>query len=95
MKLDLTDIPIEFRDGSVKPGNLYSSLGGAGPQKMWLVVSLTESGRTCHVLGIGLDGTIVSARSYATHCFEERALIGVCSSITDLQLNVKYLGAQL
>lgn len=93
MKLDLTKIPIELRSGIVAPGDLYSSQG-RGPQKMWLVVAISESGKTCHVLGVDLSGNIVSARSYATHCFEDRALIGVCKDIVSLKLDVNYFGAK-
>lgn len=86
MKIDLSKIPSKKLQPEVMVGNVYPAKGGRGGTVAWLVVSVTE--KMAHVLGLNVEGEIVSTFSYGIHAFESRDIIGHCPDVRMMTLGV-------
>lgn len=68
-------------------GNVYPAKGGRKPN-YWLIVSVT--GSSAHALGLNAEGEIVSATSYGLHAFEDRPIVGHCTDLSIVNLNIDW-----
>jgi len=80
MKINLGAVPAECRCG-VQVGDVYPAKGGRGDTRYWLVIALTNSERSAHMLGLDIAGEVVSTASYGVHALEDRERIGFCEDV--------------
>jgi hypothetical protein len=79
MKFDLSAIPVEQIDQSVKVGDVFPARGGRGGTVAWVVVSVGDN--VAHLLGCNVAGEIVSTSSYNLHALENRPMLGTCPDV--------------
>ncbi len=81
MKIDLSNIEKNKFQPDVMVGDIYPAKGGRGGTSAWLVVGVTE--KMAHVLGLNVEGEIVSTSSYGVLAFECRERIGFVEEFKD------------
>lgn len=74
---------------SPEPGDVYPAKGGRGDTKYWLVVSINSRGYAS-VLGLDEHGNVVSGQTYGAWAFKDRRLLGRCSSIASINLDIEW-----
>lgn len=85
MKLSTESLNTLRAQCDVVPGNLYPAKGGKGAD-FWLVVATSDTG--AHLLGFNAAGQVVSTASYLKSAMRERPVIGRCTNLAALQLEV-------
>lgn len=86
MKIDLSNIEKQKLQPDVMVGDIYPAKGGRGGTSAWLVVGVTE--KMAHVLGLSIEGDVVSTASYGVHAFECRERIGYVEEFKDIIMAV-------
>lgn len=81
MKVNMGDPP-KVCNAGVQVGNVYPAKGGRGDTRFWLVLSLTNSEQSAHMLGLNFGGEVVSTQSYSTHALREREVVGFCAEVS-------------
>lgn len=89
MKVDLGDAPPECCDG-VQVGDVYPAKGGRGDTRYWLVLAITNSDRTAHMLGLDIAGEVVSTASYGIHALLDRNRLGFCEGVRSFYPKIKW-----
>ncbi len=89
MKFDLGEAPpLKLIDKVVRVGNVYAAKGGVKPH-LWIVAAVNDE-KSVTLIGLDIQGEIVSATNYAMHAFERRECIGFCPEIADMQLTIQW-----
>jgi len=66
-------------------GNLYRGHGGG--TKYWVLVAMSPGGGTHCLLGLNIDGHVVSSGRYGSHVMRNRECIGKVK--TEIELDVE------
>lgn len=80
MKVDLGETPPQCCEG-VQVGDIYPAKGGRGDTRYWLVLAVTNSDRTAHMLGLDISGEVVSTQTYSLHALTDRTRLGFCEEV--------------
>lgn len=73
----------------VQTGDVFAAYGNK-PTVAWVVVNVRNN--RVVMLGIDGDGEVCSAQTYGAHAFESRPVIGRCSGIEEMRLDVEWTG---
>jgi len=68
-------------------GYVYRAKGGS-PTRFWIVLAVSETGRTVHLLGVDEDGIPCSTTSYNKRAVLDRPLVGVVD-LSGLEFDVR------
>lgn len=88
MKFNVGDLPPGVLS-PVEVGNVYPAQGNR-PTVAWLTVAVRNSRVT--LLGIDSEGQICSGQTYAEHAMADRPVIGRCSGLKDMTLDIEWFG---
>ena len=94
MKFAFDGTPLALSN-EVKVGDVYPAKG-RDPTIMWVVLAVTNYGRTAHALGVDMFGQVCSTASYAVHAFKCRERIGTAKGLDALSFEIEFtIGGQL
>ena len=89
MKVNLGEAPPMYCDG-VQVGDVYPAKGGRGDTRFWLVLALTNSEKSAHLLGLNAAGEVVSTCTYGTFAMAERKRIGFCEEVRSFYPSIQW-----
>lgn len=75
MKFDIQAIDTELDDCDPQVGDVYPAQGNK-PTAAWVIVAVSNGGRTAYMLGIDRHGNICSTTSYNFRALQDRMRIG-------------------
>ncbi len=67
----------------VRIGDVYPKKGGIkSKDRYWVVVRITDRGRTAQVFSVHKDGTVENGCCYGVHAFQNMQPIGNCPALS-------------
>lgn len=93
MKFEFDGIPEMVQELNV--GDVFPAKG-KDPTALWVILAITNYGRTAHAIGVDVFGQVCSVASYAARAFECRERIGVAQGLKDLSFDIEFtIGGRL